>query len=299
MTLFLQQLLNGISLGAIYALIALGYTMVYGTLQLINFAHGEVYMMGAFAALYLAKWTGVADNPTPLGVALVAIGAMAFCAILGVVIERLAYRPLQKSSRLNMLITAIGVSLLLQNIALLTFGALQGFPALIPDVKWQPIDGLVVRSHDLLTVGVTLVLMVGLHHVVERTQMGRAMRAVSHSRDTAALMGIPVNRVVSFTFALGSILAGAAAFLIAVDKQTLRPDMGMTGGLKAFVAAVLGGIGSIPGAVAGGLLLGLAETMVSGYIASTYRDAIAFLILIVILLFRPSGLFGRHVVEKV
>ncbi len=299
MTLFLQQLLNGISLGAIYALIALGYTMVYGTLQLINFAHGEVYMMGAFAALYLAKWTGVADNPTPLGVALVAIGAMAFCAVLGVVIERLAYRPLQKSSRLNMLITAIGVSLLLQNIALLTFGALQGFPALIPDVKWQPIDGLIVRSHDLLTVGVTLVLMVGLHHVVERTQMGRAMRAVSHSRDTAALMGIPVNRVVSFTFALGSILAGAAAFLIAVDKQTLRPDMGMTGGQKAFVAAVLGGIGSIPGAVAGGLLLGLAETMVSGYIASTYRDAIAFLILIVILLFRPSGLFGRHVVEKV
>lgn len=299
MTLFLQQLLNGISLGAIYALIALGYTMVYGTLQLINFAHGEVYMMGAFAALYLAKWTGVAEEPTLLGVALVAGGAMVFCAVLGMTIERLAYRPLQKSGRLNLLITAIGVSLLLQNLGLLMFGALQSFPALIPDWKWQPLEGLVVRSHDLLTLGVTLVLMVALHHVVERTQMGRAMRAVSHSRDTAALMGIPVNRVVSFTFALGSILAGAAAFLIAVDKQTLRPDMGMTGGLKAFVAAVLGGIGSIPGAVAGGLLLGLAETLVSGYLASTYRDAIAFLLLIVILLFRPAGLLGRHTVEKV
>lgn len=197
------------------------------------------------------------------------------------------------------MITAIGVSLLLQNLGLLMFGALQSFPALIPDWRWQPMEGLVVRSHDLLTLGVTLVLMVALHHVVERTQMGRAMRAVSHSRDTAALMGIPVNRVVSFTFALGSVLAGAAAFLIAVDKQTLRPDMGMTGGLKAFVAAVLGGIGSIPGAVAGGLLLGLAETLVSGYLASTYRDAIAFLLLIVILLFRPAGLLGRHTVEKV
>ena len=298
MTLFLQQLLNGLSLGAIYALIALGYTMVYGTLQLINFAHGEVYMMGAFAALYLAQALGVDQHPTVLGVAVVAVGAMLACAILGMTIERVAYRPLRKAGRLNLLITAIGVSLLLQNVALLAFGALQSFPSLLPEVQWI-VGGVIIRSNDVLTLSVTLGLMVILTFVVERTQMGRAMRAVSHSRDTAALMGIPVDRVVSFTFAMGSVLAGAAAFLIAVDKHLIRPDMGMTGGLKAFVAAVLGGIGSIPGAVAGGLLLGISETMVSGYLASTYRDAIAFLLLIVILLYRPAGLFGKNTVEKV
>lgn len=299
MTLFLQQLLNGLSLGAIYALIALGYTMVYGTLQLINFAHGEVYMMGAFAALYLAKALGVDQNPTVLGVAVVAVGAMAACAILGMTIERVAYRPLRRAGRLNLLITAIGVSLLLQNVALLAFGALQSFPSLLPETQWELLPGLNLRSNDLLTLTVTLVLMGILTFIVERTQMGRAMRAVSHSRDAAALMGIPVDRVVSFTFAIGSTLAGAAAFLIAVDKHLIRPDMGMTGGLKAFVAAVLGGIGSIPGAVAGGLLLGISETLVSGYLASTYRDAIAFLLLIVILLYRPAGLFGKNTVEKV
>ncbi len=298
MTLFFQQLLNGLSLGAIYALIALGYTLVYGTLQLINFAHGEVYMMGAFAALYIARYTGVADNPTLPGAAMVAIGAMVSCAILGMTIERLAYRPLRRSTRLNMLITAIGMSLLLQNIALLCFGALQDFPSLLPEAKWI-VGGVIVRSNDLVTLGVTLVLMVGLTWIVERTQIGRAMRAVSHSRDAAALMGIPVDRVVSYTFAFGSILAGAAAFLVAMDKHSIRPDMGLTGGLKAFVAAVLGGIGSIPGAVAGGILLGLAETFVSGYLASTYRDAIAFLLLIGILLYKPSGLFGKNTVEKV
>ena len=298
MTLFFQQLLNGLSLGAIYALIALGYTLVYGTLQLINFAHGEVYMMGAFAALYIARYTGVADNPTLPGAAMVAIGAMVSCAILGMTIERLAYRPLRRSTRLNMLITAIGMSLLLQNIALLCFGALQDFPSLLPEAKWT-VGGVIVRSNDLVTLGVTLVLMVGLTFIVERTQIGRAMRAVSHSRDAAALMGIPVDRVVSYTFAFGSILAGAAAFLVAMDKHSIRPDMGLTGGLKAFVAAVLGGIGSIPGAVAGGLLLGLAETFGSGYLASTYRDAIAFLLLIGILLYKPSGLFGKNTVEKV
>jgi branched-chain amino acid transport system permease protein len=297
-TLFFQQLLNGLSLGAIYALIALGYTLVYGTLQLINFAHGEVYMMGAFAALYIARYTGVADNPTLPGAAMVAIGAMVSCAILGMTIERLAYRPLRRSTRLNMLITAIGMSLLLQNIALLCFGALQDFPSLLPEAKWI-VGGVIVRSNDLVTLGVTLVLMVGLTWIVERTQIGRAMRAVSHSRDAAALMGIPVDRVVSYTFAFGSILAGAAAFLVAMDKHSIRPDMGLTGGLKAFVAAVLGGIGSIPGAVAGGILLGLAETFVSGYLASTYRDAIAFLLLIGILLYKPSGLFGKNTVEKV
>jgi branched-chain amino acid transport system permease protein len=296
--MFLQQLLNGLSLGAIYALIALGYTMVYGTLQLINFAHGEVYMMGAFAALYLAKWTGVAKHPTLGGAMVVMVATMAFCAALGILIERVAYRPLRRASRLNMLITALGVSLLLQNVALLAFGALQNFPSLIPAKSWA-VAGVGVRSNDLLTLGVTVVLMLGLTWLVERTQVGRAMRAVSHSRESAALMGIPVDRIVMLTFAIGSVLAGAAAVLVANDKHTIRPEMGMTGGMKAFVAAVLGGIGNIPGAVAGGLLLGLAETFVSGYLASTYRDAIAFLLLIAVLLTRPAGLFGTHTVEKV
>ena len=296
--MFLQQVLNGLSLGAIYALIALGYTMVYGTLQLINFAHGEVYMMGAFAALYLARWTGVAETPTVGGALVILVATMAFCATLGIVIERMAYRPLRRASRLNMLITALGVSLLLRNVALLMFGALQNFPSLLPAKSWT-VAGVGVRSNDLLTLGVTLVLMLGLTWLVERTQVGRAMRAVSHSRESAALMGIPVDRIVMLTFAIGSVLAGAAAVLVANDKHTIRPEMGMTGGMKAFVAAVLGGIGNIPGAVAGGLLLGLAETFVSGYLASTYRDAIAFLLLIAVLLTRPAGLFGTHTVEKV
>lgn len=299
MVVFLQQLVNGLSLGAIYALIALGYTMVYGTLQLINFAHGEVYMVGAFAALYLARWSGVADHPTIPGALMVGLGAMAICAALGMTIERLAYRPMRRSSRLNILITAIGISLLLQNLGLLLFGAIDNFPDLIPQSQWEPVEGLTLRSNDAIILGTTLVLMLILHHIVERTQIGRAMRAVSHSRDTAAMMGIPVDRVISFTFAVGSALAAAAAVLVAMDKHVIRPDMGATGGLKAFIAAVLGGIGSIQGAVLGGFLLGICETLVSGYLASTYRDAIAFGILIIVLLVRPAGLLGRHTVEKV
>ena len=295
----IQQIINGLSVGAIYALIALGYTMVYGTLQLINFAHGEVYMVGAFAALYLARWTGVADNPTVLGVVGIALGAMLVCAVLGMAIERLAYRPLRKSTRLNILITAIGVSMLLQNVGLLLFGALDSFPTMVPETQWEPLAGLIVRSNDVITLGVTLLLMVILTWIVEKTQIGRAMRAVSHSRDAAALMGIPVDRVISFTFAVGSVLAAAAAMLVAMDKHVIRPDMGATGGLKAFVAAVLGGIGSIPGAVLGGLVLGECETLVSALGGSSYRDAIAFAVLILVLLVRPAGLLGRHTIEKV
>jgi len=297
-TVFLQQLVNGLSLGAIYALIALGYTMVYGTLQLINFAHGEVYMMGAFVALLLARWTGVADDPSALGVLGVCLGAVVFCAALGMTIERVAYRPLRRSTRLNMLITAIGMSLFLQNLGLHLFGAIDSFPTIIPESQWD-LAGVKLRSNDVMTLGTTMVLMAGLTWLIERTQVGRAMRAVSHSRETAALMGVPVDRVISLTFALGSSLAAAAAVLVAMDKHVIRPDMGTTYGLKAFVAAVLGGIGSIPGAVAGGFLLGVSETLVSGYLASTYRDAIAFTILILVLLVKPAGLLGRATVEKV
>lgn len=298
MSVLLQQLVNGLSQGAIYALIALGYTMVYGTLQLINFAHGEVYMLGAFLGLALARWSGVADHPTVAGVLGVLLGTMALCAALGMLIERVAYRPLRKGSRLNMLITAIGVSLLLQNLGLVIFGAIDTFPPLVPQTQWT-VAGVIVSSANVLILGTTLVLMVLLHHIVERTQIGRAMRAVSHSRDAAALMGIPVDRVISFTFAVGSVLAGAAALLVAMDKGVIQPQMGTTGGMKAFVAAVLGGIGSIPGAVLGGFVLGVCEMLVSGYIASSYKDAIAFAVLIVVLLVRPAGLLGKATVEKV
>jgi branched-chain amino acid transport system permease protein len=297
-TLFFQQLLNGLSLGAIYALVALGYTMVYGTLQLINFAHSEVFMMGAFAALFVARGAGVIEHPTLGGAGLVLLGAMVACTVLGVTIERVAYRPLRGASRLNMLITAIGVSLLLQNVALLAFGTNLPFPELLPTATWQ-VAGVGIRSNTLLIFAVTIVLMAVLTYVVEYTQIGRAMRAVSHSRDAASLMGIPVDRVIVTTFAIGSMLGGAAAFLFCIENPRVDPTMGATIGLKAFVAAVIGGIGSIPGAVAGGLLLGLSETFVSGYGYSSWRDAIAFALLIGILLYRPSGLFGRHAPEKV
>jgi len=297
-TLFFQQIVNGLSLGAIYALIALGYTMVYGTLQMINFAHSEVFMMGGFFALLIANATGVAQNPTLAGVAFVAVATMVACALLGATIERLAYRPMKKSGRLNLLITAIGMSMLLQNGALLAWGTNVPFPELLERQSWN-VAGVTLSRHNLLVFGVTIVLMVGLHYVVERTQMGRAMRAVSVSRDAAALMGIPVDRVVGFTFALGSALAGAASMLWVIDNPRVDPFMGTMLGLKAFVAAVLGGIGSIPGAVAGAILLGLCETFVSGYVSSTWRDAVAFLLLIGILLYRPAGLLGKHVPEKV
>ncbi len=298
MTQFVQQLVNGLSLGAIYALVALGYTMVYGTLQFINFAHSEVFMAGAFAAMVVAIHAGVAENPTWGGVALVAVAAMVFSMVLAVVIERVAYRPMRKSSRLNVLITAIGVSIFLQNVALVGFGTVLPFPEIVPRTGWE-IGGVRVSLNNVLILGVTLVLMVGLTYVVERTKIGLAMRAVSHSRDTAALMGIPVDRVIVATFAVGSLLAGAAAFLFCIENPRVDPAMGANIGLKAFVAAVVGGIGSIPGAVVGAIVLGLAETLVSGYFTSTWRDAIAFLLLIVVLLYKPSGLFGRHQVEKV
>jgi branched-chain amino acid transport system permease protein len=298
-TLFLQQLVNGLSLGAIYALIALGYTMVYGTLQFINFAHSEVFMMGAFAALYAAMAaTGGESGVAPMAAVGAAVAAMVASVGLALLVERVAYRPMRKATRLNVLITAIGVSLLLQNVALLAFGTNRPFPDLLPRLTWD-LAGVAVRLNNVLILSVTILLMVALTFVVERTQVGRAMRAVSHSRDTAALMGIPVDRIIVFTFAIGSALAGAAAFLFVVENPRVDPQMGTTVGLKAFVAAVLGGIGSIPGAVAGGFILGLSETLVSGYLASTWRDAIAFLLLIGILLFKPSGIMGKHVPEKV
>ena len=322
MSTFLQQLINGISLGAIYSLIALGYTMVYGVLKLINFAHGDVYMVGAFMGYYIANGIGVRGahaiglgansllakgllgsgtlEPSLFTALIVMLLAMAICAVIGVVIERLAYRPVRKYSRLTALITAIGVSLLLENGGQVVFGAdPKFFPELFKKRNIELFGGASINSADIIVLVIALALMVALQLIVYRTKTGRAMRAVSYNLQSAKLMGINTDRIISFTFALGSALAAAAGVLVAIRIPRIDPLMGILVGLKAFVAAVLGGIGNIPGAMLGGLLIGITETMVVGYLSPTYKDAVAFTILILILLFRPSGLLGAVAQEKV
>lgn len=297
---FFQQLLNGITWGGIYALVALGYTMVYGVLRLINFAHGEVYMVGAMTGYYAAHGLGFAREPSLAGLFLVLAISMAACALLGATIERVAYRPLRHAPRLAPLITAIGVSLLLQNAGQLVFGAdPKFFPPLLESREVLRIGALAVSNIQLTVVATALLLMAGLELVVMRTRFGRAMRAVSVDAPAASLMGVNVDRVIAGTFVLGSALAAAAGILVGLSNPKIEPLMGLLPGLKAFVAAVLGGIGSIPGAMVGGLLLGVVETLVSAYLSSTYRDAIAFVILIAILIYRPTGLFGSPQAEKV
>ena len=296
MTEFAQQLINGLSLGAIYALIALGYTMVYGVLRFINFAHSDVFMVGSFAGYYIGRKLPKESFATGF-VALA--GAMVACAVLGVVIERLAYRPLRNRSKLTVLITAIGVSLLLENLGQFIFGANpKPFPTLFP-VHTFKLAGLVISSNQLVVLVVALALLGALQYIVLRTKVGTAMRAVSFNQQAAALVGINNDRIISFTFALGSALAAAGGILYSLNYQAIDPLMGVLPGLKAFVAAVLGGIGNIPGAALGGLLLGVVETFVNGSRFSTFTDAIAFAILIGILLFRPAGLLGKMQVEKV
>jgi branched-chain amino acid transport system permease protein len=293
---FLQQLLNGLSLGAIYALIALGYTMVYGVLRFINFAHSDVFMVGSFIGFYLGK---LVPEGTIWGGLLVLSGAMIGCAVLGVTIERLAYRRLRGGPTLNVLITAIGVSLLLEYSGQVFFGAApRTFPALFPVKNFQ-IRGLVISSNQLVVIVVAVALMIALQFIVYRTKIGTAMRAVSLNPKAAQLVGVNNDVVISFTFALGSGLAAAGGILYALNYPSIDPLMGVMPGLKAFVAAVLGGIGNIPGAALGGLILGTVETFVNGSQWSTYKDAIAFAILIIILLFRPAGLLGKFSVEKV
>jgi len=298
MTVFFQQLINGLSLGAVYALIALGYTMVYGILRFINFAHSDVFMVGAFAGFYLSK-----HFPTSslAGGVAVTVLAMAACALLGMIIERFAYRPLRKrnSSSLAVLITAIGVSLFLENTGQLIFGAdYKAFPPLFP-VREFSTGGLHTSTTQVLVFCVTAGLLIALHFIVQKTKIGTAMRAVSFNHQAASLVGINNDRVISFTFALGSALAAAGGILYSLLYPSIDPYMGVLPGLKAFVAAVLGGIGNIPGAAMGGLLLGLIETFVNGSRFSTYTDAIAFAVLILILIFRPAGLLGKFQVEKV
>jgi branched-chain amino acid transport system permease protein len=302
---FLQQLINGLSLGSIYALIALGYTMVYGILKLINFAHSEVFMVGAYAGFYSAGWLGIdalerSGRAFPIHLALaVLLFAMVVCAVLGMTIERLAYRPVRNAPRLTPLITAIGMSLLLQNLGMLVFSPNpRRYPPILREVRFE-LGGVILTNIKLTIFVVTVVLMVGLWYLVQRTWTGRAMRAVSVNLDAAKLMGIDTDRTISATFAIGSSLAAAGGILFGLDQITINPLMGTLTGLKAFVAAVLGGIGNIPGAVLGGVLIGLAEQLVAGYVSPDYRDAITFLILIVILILRPEGLLGVVRQEKV
>ena len=295
-----QHIINGLNLGAIYALIALGYTMVYGVLQLINFAHSEVYMVGAFAAYYGARYTHLDSHPGWISFFLTLLIAMVICSLLGLAIERFAYRPLRNSPKLNSLITAIGVSLLLQFSGQVLFGVdPKLFPQVLEDFPLFEWGQIQVQLFDVTIIAVAVFAMMFLHYFIGHTKTGMAIRAVSFNQRAATLMGINVNRIISITFIIGSSLAGIGSVLVGLKYPKIEPLMGTLIGLKAFVAAVLGGIGSLPGAIAGGLLMGLSEEMVVAYLSSTYRDALAFGLLILILLFKPSGLLGKKRVEKV
>lgn len=289
---FLQQLINGLSLGSVYALIALGYTMVYGIIGLINFAHADIYMVGAYIGYFVATDLRLPFVPTLLI-------AMAGAGIAGVIIERAAYRPLRKASNISLLITAIGVSLLLENGFNYLFGGNpRTYPAGILAQKTVMFGPIRTDTLHLIILGTSLLLMVLLQLVIYRTKIGKAMRATSTDKDAAALMGINVNTTISATFAIGSALAGAAGVLVSILYSSLDPYMGLQPGIKAFVAAVFGGIGLIPGAFAGGILLGIIETFVTAW-NSNLSGAIAFVVLIVILIIKPSGLLGKKVSVKV
>ncbi len=288
-----QQIVNGISLGSIYALIALGYTMVYGIVKLINFAHGDVFMIGAFTGFYAITILGLGFFPA-------LILTMLVCALFGVMIEKIAYKPLRNATRIAALITAIGVSLLIEYGVIYARGAQpEAYPGDVLPVKNIDILGVTISGQSLFIFGVSVALMILLQFVVHKTKIGKAMRAVSHDADAAKLMGINVDQTISATFAIGSSLAGAAGVIFGVYYTKIEPLMGIIPGLKAFVAAVLGGIGIIPGAMVGGLVLGVVESLVSALGFSLWRDGVAFVVLILILILRPAGLFGKNVREKV
>jgi branched-chain amino acid transport system permease protein len=282
--------------------------MIYGVLRFINFAHGDVFMLGAFAGFYVGPATLRIFHlgPSSTAVALVLLAAMLLCAVAGIVIERLCYRPLRDRPRVIVLITAIGVSLLLENAGQLIFGAdPKSFPELIVDraleipAAWGALSALTITLSQVLVLAATLLLVLALHRIVNRTRIGLAMRALSLNPTAAQLVGVDLDRVIMFTFGLGSALAGAAGILTSIQQPSIDPLMGISVGLKAFVAAVLGGIGSLPGAVLGGVLIGLLEAFVVGYLSPTYRDPIVFAVLILILIFRPTGLLGSSHREKV
>jgi branched-chain amino acid transport system permease protein len=304
---FLQHTVNGLSLGAIYALIALGYTMVYGILQFINFAHGEVFMLGAYSGFYIGNYLSTVGmqgeqtrDPGVLMFVVVLTLSMIVTATIGYLVERLAYRPLRKAPRINVLITAVGVSLLFQFGAQMLFGTNpRPFPTLIDLNTAYHFAGVQVDAIQIVVCVVALALMLALEFFLYKTKYGKAMRAVSHNHDVAMLLGIPVNTIISLTFVIGSALAGAAGILVGLAYPKIEPLMGLMPGLKAFVAAVLGGIGNVRGAVVGAMIMGLSEQYIVSYGVPTMRDALAFAILIFILIFRPKGIFGKSVTEKV
>lgn len=292
MNLFLNQLINGLHVGSIYALIALGYTMVYGIVKLINFAHGDIIMVGAYTAVIVLMTLGW-SAPVAL------LAAVIVCVIFGVLIERIAYKPLRNSPRISSLITAIGVSMLLQNAALLVFGAQpQPFPTVL-NIEPIKLNGIQISFVTLLTVGISAVLMILLQGFVIGSKAGKAMRAASEDYMTAQLMGINVNTTITLTFAIGCALAGIGSFLFCMAYPAVSPTMGSLPGLKAFIAAVLGGIGIIPGAMLGGFVMGVAESLTKAYISTTMSDAVVYGILILVLLVKPTGLLGKTTSEKV
>ena len=292
MDVFVQQVINGLNAGSIYALIAIGYTLVYGILKLINFAHGEVMMFGAYFAYIAAasfNWPSWA----------VILFAMGVASLMGFSVEFIAYRPLRNAPRLSALITAIGISMLLQNVALMIFGA---DPKVMPKIFPQEmlnIGGIEINTITIITISLSVIFMILLQLFINKTKQGRAMRAVSENQDAAILMGINVNRTISITFLIGSALGALGGILYSTAYTIIEPTMGTMPGLKAFVAAVLGGIGSVPGAMLGGFIIGMVETMTKAYLSSTWADAIVFGVLILVLLFKPTGILGKNMKEKV
>ena len=305
LTLLPQTLLNGLTLGSVYGLIALGYSMVYGILKLLNFAHGDIYMIGAYLGygvfIMFNAETGTLI-PAALVIVLMLVVAMVGAGVVSVAVERFAYRPLRYAPRIAPLISALGVSFILQNLVQITVSPRPlsyGSNMLINLNAGVMVGDLRIHASRLLVIGVTVVLMLALTYFVQQTRLGRAMRAVSTDLDAAEMMGVDVNRVVLATFFIGAVLAGAAGVLVGIVFFSIRHTMGFVAGLKGFTAAVVGGIGSIPGAMLGGLILGLAEAFTSVYLSATFKDAVAFVILVVILLIKPSGLLGKRIVQKV
>jgi len=296
--LFFQQLLNGLTLGAIYALIALGYTMVYGVIQLINFAHGEIFIVGAYAALTVILLVPFAAPPWWALLLLCAVGAAIVCALLGVGIERAAYRPIRQSPRLNALITAIGMSFFLQNALMLLYGATdRHFPNPLPLLRWE-LAGVTVSLMQLVAWATGALCMIGLQTLVMSTKIGMAMRATAQDLKACALLGIPVDRIIAVTFAIGSAAAAVGGMLFGLTYGTINFHDGYLMGMKAFTAAVLGGIGNIPGAMVGGLVLGLLEGLGAGYLSAQWKNVFAFVILVILLLFKPNGLLGERVADR-
>lgn len=292
MQVFMQQLINGLSLGSIYALLALGYTMIYGIIKIIHFAHGDVYMLGAFFGYYTI-------NFWHFNFIMALLSSMIFCAIIGMLIEFIAYRPLRGSSRITVLITAIGVSYFLENgMSFLFSGDTRDFPQVIKQVNYEWF-GIRVSNVQLLIFATTIILMIILQLIVKKTKMGRAMRAAAADPVAAELMGININGTISFVFAIGSAMAGAAGVLIGLYYNSIDPTMGLTPGIKAFVAAVVGGVGSIPGAAVGAVIIGCLESLMQAIGFSAFKDAAVYVVLIIVLLFLPAGLFGNKQPEKV